>query len=303
MSDCPICNHDCKSSPIAPGSHEHLVICKKCGTYKIEKGLSICMKDHELKKNQHIISGLTRYYSEYGKPIYLHNDNIDELIKTAPIPTGPLAAMDRILQYIERKMEHAADAVAISPMFDHPIVFAHNQEEFLYFLRSLLGRDLIEEKPTETGHSKYRLTTKGWQYLSQIKISPRDPQKAFVALAFNDTMIKCYEKGIEPALEEAGYQKPFRVDREEYNEKICDHIIARIRESSILVADFTGQNNGVYYEAGFASGLNIPVIWTCHRDAFDNVHFDTRQYNHIVWVNPEDLRQRLLDRIKATIAA
>ena len=49
------------------------------------------------------------------------------------------------------------------------------------------------------------------------------------------------------------------------------------------------------------SGLARPVIWSCKKDDFDNVHFDTRQYNHIVWQTPADLREQLRDRIKATI--
>lgn len=68
-----------------------------------------------------------------------------------------------------------------------------------------------------------------------------------------------------------------------------------------MIADFTGNRNGVYFEAGFAMGLGIPVIWTCRKDHIDNVHFDTRQYNHIVWETPEELREKLTYRIEATI--
>ena len=88
---------------------------------------------------------------------------------------------------------------------------------------------------------------------------------------------------------------------EEHNEKIDDRIIAEIRQSGLVVADFTGQRGGVYYEAGFANGLGIPLIWTCHDDAVENLHFDTRQYNHIVWQEPVDLRSQLVDRIAATL--
>jgi hypothetical protein len=45
----------------------------------------------------------------------------------------------------------------------------------------------------------------------------------------------------------------------------------------------------------------MPVIFTCRKDAIDKVHFDTRQYNHIVWETPEELRDRLAKRISATI--
>jgi hypothetical protein len=69
--------------------------------------------------------------------------------------------------------------------------------------------------------------------------------------------------------------------------RIDDEIITRIKESKFLVVDYTGQNNGAYYEAGFARGIGIKVISTCNKDEIDNnkLHFDTRQYNTIPWEN------------------
>ena len=95
---------------------------------------------------------------------------------------------------------------------------------------------------------------------------------------------------------------PLRIDRVHHNEKICDKLIAEIRTSHFLIADVTLQRAGVYFEAGFAMGLGRPVIWTCRQDDMKNVHFDTRQYSHVVWTDPYDLRTKLADRIKATIS-
>jgi hypothetical protein len=48
---------------------------------------------------------------------------------------------------------------------------------------------------------------------------------------------------------------------------VDDEIIAEIRRSRFLVADFTCEpekvRGGVYFETCFAMGLNIPIIWTC----------------------------------------
>jgi nucleoside 2-deoxyribosyltransferase len=111
----------------------------------------------------------------------------------------------------------------------------------------------------------------------------------------------------------------------EHNDNICDHIIAEIRNSRLLVADFTGQRGGVYFEAGFAYGIGIPVIWTCHEDWFNKeaeievdaevdgmqkkvlvkqprfTHFDVNHYNFIVWKNEIDLYEKLKNRILATV--
>lgn len=57
-----------------------------------------------------------------------------------------------------------------------------------------------------------------------------------------------YEDGIKLTLSELGYN-PVRIDFVEHK-KICDRIIAEIRKSSLLIADFTGHRGGVYFEAG-----------------------------------------------------
>jgi len=49
--------------------------------------------------------------------------------------------------------------------------------------------------------------------------------------------------------------------------KVDVEIIAEIRRSRFLVADFTCESGsvrgGVYFETGFAMGIDIPIIWTC----------------------------------------
>ncbi|HEY5204505.1 MAG TPA: hypothetical protein VIJ63_07905 [Roseiarcus sp.] len=121
--------------------------------------------------------------------------------------------------------------------------------------------------------------------------------QAFVAMWFDASTRELFEHGISKAIEGAGYD-PVRVDRVEHDQKIDDRIIAEIRRSAFVVADFTGHRGGVYYEVGFAHGLGKRVIFTCKRDAIDQLHFDVRQYNAILWDAPADvvgpLRNRLL---------
>jgi nucleoside 2-deoxyribosyltransferase len=121
---------------------------------------------------------------------------------------------------------------------------------------------------------------------------------------FNEATHAAYEKGIAPAVTEAGYS-PLRIDNKEHVNKIDDEIIAEMRRSRFIVADFTCEpekvRGGVYFEAGFAMGLNVPVIWTCSESSRADLHFDTRQYNHIMWKDPADLHDKLLARIGALL--
>ncbi len=148
------------------------------------------------------------------------------------------------------------------------------------------------------------LTVEGCRHLEELQKMTSNSPKAFVAMWFDESISKVWEEGIKPAIQDSGYE-PFRVDEAEDTGRIDDLILAEIRRSRFIVADFThgeeGTRGGVYYEAGFAHGLGIPVIFTCRKDLIGKVHFDTRQYNHIVWETPEDLRTNLANRISAVI--
>ena len=121
---------------------------------------------------------------------------------------------------------------------------------------------------------------------------------------FDPNMDEIYEQGIAPGVRDAGYS-PLNIGKKLDVNKIDDEIIAEIRRSRFVVADFThgkdGARGSVYFEAGFALGLDLPVIYTCRHDMVDKLHFDTRQYAHIVWNDAMDLRKHLRDRIIARI--
>ena len=170
----------------------------------------------------------------------------------------------------------------------------------------------VERGWLEKNNSYIRLTPAGVKRLEDMETKEVNSEQAFVAMWFDESVNKAYEKGIEPAIRDSGY-RPLRIDKKEHNNKIDDEIIAEIRRSRFIVCDFTcgliehgGKQiaiprGGVYYEAGFAQGLGIPVIWTCRADHIEHVHFDTRQFNHITWNTPEELRENLRNRIGAVI--
>jgi len=117
---------------------------------------------------------------------------------------------------------------------------------------------------------------------------------------FDESMDDLYERAIEPAIRDAGYD-PLRIDRYEHVNRIDDEIIGQIRRSRFMVADFTGQRFGVHFEAGMMMGLGRTVIWLCDRKDLDEgkLHFDVRQFNFIAYESIEDAKNRLYHRILA----
>jgi len=83
-------------------------------------------------------------------------------------------------------------------------------------------------------------------------------------MKFDDEMKSVHKNAIKPACAECGFSA-FNVAEREHNDDIIDKIISEIKTSHFIVADFTGNNAGVYYEAGYAKGLGLPVIKTCKK--------------------------------------
>ena len=121
-------------------------------------------------------------------------------------------------------------------------------------------------------HLEFNLSAKGYARIRDIKLSHRESSQCFVAMWFADEMQEAYDKAIAPAIEyvEPGEENPrfkaVKIDTVEHINDINDEIIAQIRRSRFMVCDLTGYRGGVYFEAGFAYGLGLDVIYTCRKD-------------------------------------
>jgi hypothetical protein len=146
----------------------------------------------------------------------------------------------------------------------------------------------------------HQITPAGWERLER---GPnRESHAAFVAMSFAEEMRFLFREGIEPAAAASGF-KAERADSRDYVNRIDDEIIAMLRKARFCIADFTRQSNGAYFEAGFAQGLGLTVIWCCAEAEGNDVHFDTRQYSLLHW-KKEDMgafRKALHHRIEAVI--
>ena len=147
--------------------------------------------------------------------------------------------------------------------------------------------------------SALTVSPSGWAHFeSGGRVTNAD--SAFVAMWFSEKVTVLWKSGIRPGVVDAGYE-PIRIDEQHHSNKIDDEIIAAIRRTKFVVADFTGQRGGVYFEAGFALGLGQKVIWLCEKAELEEVHFDTRQYQFIPWEDGkwEALSRALSLRIEA----
>lgn len=313
IQPCPICGK--KSKWIYESDKQQIISyeCSVCGKFKT---LEIFLVPKAYKPEKHyILSAIVRELNEFNLPeIIFTMENIEGYLSESQLPSSLAEKFNKILLYIYHHTKVYGKFVGINVDLDYPIAFAVDSVEFNDMLDALVERrliakltaiepdnDLTDQLFNSNSLFSVSLTTEGWDAVDKLRAkNPVIGNQCFVAMSFAPTMNEAWEKGIKLGIEDTGY-KPLRVDKEEHNDQITDRIIADIRQSRIMVADFTGQNQGVYYEAGFARGLNKTVISCCHEDDLKNLHFDTKPINHIVWKDAADLREKLKNRILATV--
>lgn len=299
---CPLCDQPPEFVGQVERRDAYACGCERCGKFIFTDEATFLLNSEPTRSNRYLLSAMTRRASDRKKRLELLTSTIPALLEGASKPSTPHDVIEPLLLAIHARTADVGSAAAIA-FRDYPLFVLRSDTQLDQFLKLLHELGLVDVKVDPQGNQFIcRLTLKGWDRITELRRSGRSSIQAFVAMSFAPELDSAWIDGFEPALKEAGWN-PLRMDRLQHNERIDDKIIAEIRRSGLLIADFTGNRAGVYFEAGLAQGLGIPVIWTVQREDLPSVHFDTRQYNHIDWIDPSNLRLRLYDRLMATVSA
>jgi len=306
---CPIC----KKSKITPtyvhDKHSQFIdlyeiSCTNCGNYQLSPEV-VNLKIFENYSNDiYRLSAAIFKTMKQNEVIKLTVKSIPEIIKNT-IRKIPLETIDDMLDYTSQNADSITDWITFSEKDVPRFILKDTKELYEYLLQiEKMGYwelKKYEPKKESIWKREVRLTIEGWKKIDDLRRLKIDSNQAFVAMWFKDSMDQYYREGIKPALEKTGFSPIINVKYFPHNDKIDDLIFAQIRKSGLLIAEFTGDRSAVYFEAGFAKGLNIPVIWLCKESDKDKLCFDTRQYNHIIWKDVANLKEQLINRIEATI--
>jgi len=260
-----------------------------------------------------------------------------EQIKNQFNPLDPIEKMDNALVNFDKASPYVGSLVKITHSYDYPLYYCDEPGELVAICRLLFQEGLIHAPDAMNPQNNLSITAKGYQRLREIQKPNRTSRQCFVAMWFTTEMNSVYEKAVKPAIEfvDEGESSPrfeaVKIDNVEHVNDINDEIIGQIRRSRFMVCDLTGYRGGVYFEAGFAYGLGLDVIYTCRKDwakeellknkeglevttLYDSnknviqikkegIHFDLAHRNRIEWTqdNLDDLKSKLENRIKAVI--
>lgn len=293
---CPIC--DSETTLYNQSGNTTEVSCTRCGNFRIT-GTAIAMISGTLTNTQ--IANISHWIVTNDEPT-ISSNNLEDLKKLSTPTVGEKAR--RLMSFLAKnhpKPGQFIKGINYRDPFYYSLTGCFDDTEIIYILSSYLhvNRKYLETFSLSNDSVAFKISPEGWAYIESLKDINPDSQIGFIAMWFNDDLDPFLEV-ISQAVLDAGYE-PLRIDNKEHNNDINDEIIASIRQSKFVIADFTGQRGGVYFEAGYAKGLGLEVLWLCKESDFKNVHFDTSHYAFIRWNDSDSLKKSLTDRIIATI--
>lgn len=273
---------------------------------------SLVIDSDIFKDNKYLLAGaiLNRQLSDDESTPYfftLNSENFEDKLNKIIYPKTPKAKLDNLFNSLYKLQKHDGEVVDFVNIATKPEFFYNHffksANECLYYLKELNYQQLIEctfqadsERPID-----FRITFKGLNYYLELSERGDLSNKCFVAMSFDSTMNETRE-AIKNVISKNNFE-PIIIDEQQVEsfQTINDAIIAAIRSCKFCIADFTQQKDGVYFESGFAVGLNKPVIYTCQQEWFSSSHFDTNHFPHIIYDSLDELSEKLDLKIKAWI--
>ena len=330
--NCPICNEKAKIDNLENSLKE--IKCPICGYVIIEHDLQSFLELNEnekaILKTYYYRLNLNNNYQDNKLDMALTKSNKNAFIQKIMAPKNIIEKINYVIKYIADNTKFYGSTVEIEPLNGHRLFFCRDEEELDNILLDIANRGYITKNSVKVStikvidHKKpprrIVMTSEGLKYAETLQ-NRIDSQQCFVAMWFNNETEQLYEKiklavtgtpNVDKTSPQYGasYQI-MKIDNKEHVNYIPSEIISEIKRSRFMITDLTGYRGGVYYEAGYAEGLGIPVILTCSEDWFEDqkdadgnitrngVHFDLRQKNILFWNNDnlEQFQRNLVARI------
>lgn len=237
------------------------------------------------------ISGYIREMTDCGESVALTFEDLDSIRNSSAIPVSVEEKGARLLQYLYRHSDKAGDAVMIHPLSQHfNLTYSPTMQELVYIIEKLREEQLIDREGM-----RFKLTEKGWSE-AVTRAAGRKMKPCFVLIAGSQDEFADWSDNLLPKLEQCGYL-PRLVNYSGHRRD--DHPTPQqIAESKLVIADVNADAPELFFDAGYAGGKKINVLWTINYS-----RVDTSQIVHhslirpIVWETTDELGSMLQQRL------
>src|SRR4030043_1621666 len=339
---CLFCDKDVTNDGAAGFKPTHtLYMCKRCGYVWLTEEAAEDFSSEGYSSDDKAAISITlrnKWEREGRKPSrqQLKIADLKNIVSQFQV-LDPISKIDQALIRLEKSTKYIGHEIKVNVTDDFPLFYCKEHKEIMHILIMCYKEGFISATNPSSPQTGLSIEVKGYQRLREIQKLNRDSRLCFVAMWLKGEIDEVFDNAIKPAIEfvelneiTPRYQA-VKIDNVEHVNDINDEIIAQIRRSRFMVCDLTGYRGGVYFEAGFANGLGLEVIYTCRkdwvkeeilRDSSNNkkmtlldssgkeisvkkegVHFDLSHRNRIEWESDklEDFKTKLENRIKAVL--
>lgn len=241
-----------------------------------------------------IVSGYIREMTDQGVKVALTFGDVINIRNSPQIPVSIEEKGARLLQYLYRHSDSAGDAVIIHPLNQsYNLTYSPTMQELVYIIEKLKEEQLIDREGMT-----FSLTGKGWSEAA-TRAGGRKLKPCFVLLAADREDYDLWSEEIVPKLEQCGYSAKlihysgFRRESHPSSQEIS--------ESKLVIAELSGHMPDIYFDAGYACGMQIPVVWTMKRKQGDADPHGRTASNPLIrplaWESADELGALLQQRL------
>lgn len=307
---CPVCENELNETKPWKHSGWRCYSCPMCGEFAMGdltvKDLPTMPKPPDWRP---ILSHVIRKRHVPHRPPELRYEDIEWIFKNEQLPERKEQG-DNLIRWLGDNLGALWETRNITEIPHRAIIGAKSMAGVGYVLDCLCKEGLLEVRSAIVREDLRRrggpvgLSSAGWDRYEELQRTISHSRNAFMAMKFGHDKLDAFcHECVRPAIEQTGFHL-VRVDWEPKEGPIDDRIMVEIRTARFLLADLTFNNQGVYWEAGFAKGLGKPVFYTCEKHFFkeNSIHFDIRQNYVVLWEEGkfDEAAKRLKDAIRNT---
>jgi hypothetical protein len=307
--NCPVCEEaGCSKTPRTkadPFGYERAYDCPRCGRFILSDFLNGDLVALSSGQRAILSHRLRRQQRAGSAPPSILKNNLPQL--DDPLP-APAEQADNLILWIGDHQplpaEYAEVPLSEVSAWIGAAITPNNPNSTLGWL---LDQDEVKRlvETLNLSGELLRLNMAGWQRYETLKHAQVESRTAFMAMQFGDADFnRVVNDCFIPAVKATGFELRVLTDGQPAG-LIDNQLRVALRTSRFVIADLPHNNNGAYWEAGFAEGLGRPVIYTCRKKEWEDrkTHFDTNHLHTIIWdsVTLENAVTDLTATIRATL--
>lgn len=312
---CPFCQQDPAEKREIASKDVYVVTCRNCGNYKVTEEFCRWSSTEDLDLIIRRADAIDKYpIGHIQGAIHEHNlremtpfigwdsttetefMSIEELMQSVQVPRNPSQKIDKLLDNLDRcSNSKVGKYLGINLEMGGKWCYASDRAEFLFIISAAKEKKYFSEAEFSKTNDKYSLvlSLKAWDRIEETKKINQKSKQGFIACWFTDPPNPNNQAIIE-GIKIADYE-PMILQGRHFPETVISKALGEIKKSRFVIVDLTGERKSVFFEAGYALGIGLDVIFVVEKEYWDtnktSLEFYVKNYNIKAYSSAEELKE------------